>query len=74
MPVDWAVTQNNLGTVLHTRGERAYGHAAITLLEGAIQSYRFALEVFSKPGMEYHANRTRENLASAERNLTEKSK
>ncbi len=40
MPLDWAVTQNNLGNALATLGERESGTAR---LEEAVAAYRAAL-------------------------------
>ena len=40
MPLDWATTQNNLGTALQTLGERESGTAR---LEEAVEAYRAAL-------------------------------
>jgi Tetratricopeptide repeat len=41
IPLDWATTQNNLGTALSTLGERESGTAR---LEEAVAAYRAALE------------------------------
>jgi hypothetical protein len=41
VPLDWAMTQNNLGTALSTLGERESGTAR---LEEAFAPYRAALE------------------------------
>ena len=41
VPLDWATTQNNLGTALRTLGERESGTAR---LEEAVAAYRAALE------------------------------
>ena len=40
-PLDWAVTQNNLGNALRTLGERENGTAR---LEQAVSTYKAALE------------------------------
>ena len=40
VPLDWATTQNNLGTALRTLGERESGTAR---LEEAVAAYRAAL-------------------------------
>jgi tetratricopeptide (TPR) repeat protein len=42
VPLDWAITQNNLGTALSRLGERESGTAR---LEEAVAAYRAALEV-----------------------------
>ena len=41
VPLDWAMTQNNLGTALRTLGERESGTAR---LEAAVAAYEAALE------------------------------
>ena len=41
VPLDWATTQNNLGTALQTLGERESGTAR---LEEAVAAYRAALK------------------------------
>jgi hypothetical protein len=41
VPLQWATTQNNLGNVLSTLGERESGKAR---LEEAVAAYRAALE------------------------------
>ena len=41
VPLDWAMTQNNLGNALRTLGERESGTAR---LEEAVAAYRAALE------------------------------
>jgi hypothetical protein len=41
VPLDWAMTQNNLGTALSTFGERESGTAR---LEQAVDAYRAALQ------------------------------
>jgi tetratricopeptide (TPR) repeat protein len=45
VPLDWAMTQNNLGNALSTLGER---ESSIGRLEEAIAAYRAALEVRSR--------------------------
>ncbi len=42
VPLDWAMTQNNLGTALQTLGEREDGTQR---LEEAVAAFRAALEV-----------------------------
>ncbi len=61
VPLDWAMTQNNLGTALRTLGERESGTAHLT---EAVTAYRAALAVFS-PDMPYY-DRTQQNLTKAE--------
>ena len=45
MPLDWAMTQNNLGNALSTLGERESGTAR---LEEAVAAYRAALEEWTR--------------------------
>ena len=45
MPLDWAGTQNNLGTALETLGERESGTAR---LEEAVAAYRAALQEYTR--------------------------
>jgi hypothetical protein len=46
VPLQWATTQNNLGTALQTLGERESGTAR---LEEAVAAYRVALEERTLP-------------------------
>jgi hypothetical protein len=45
VPLDWAMTQNNLGIALPTLGERESGTAR---LEEAVAAYRAALQEFTR--------------------------
>jgi tetratricopeptide (TPR) repeat protein len=45
VPLDWAMTQNNLGNALQALGERESGTAR---LEEAINAYRAALEEYTR--------------------------
>ena len=45
MPLDWAMTQNNLGTALRALGERESGTAK---LEEAVAAYREALKEWTR--------------------------
>ena len=45
VPLDWAMTQNNLGVALQTLGERESGTAR---LEEAVEAYRAALEEWTR--------------------------
>jgi tetratricopeptide (TPR) repeat protein len=63
VPLDWAMTQNNLGTALQMLGERESGTAR---LEEAVAAYRAALEVFRGAGADFHIAVTEGNLARAE--------
>jgi hypothetical protein len=63
VPLQWATTQNNLGTALSRLGERESGTAR---LEEAIEAYRVALETFIAAGADYYAVTCRENLDGAQ--------
>ncbi|MBM3748797.1 MAG: CHAT domain-containing protein, partial [Acidobacteria bacterium] len=60
-PVQWATTQNNLGTALRERirGDRAEN------LEGAIAAYRAALEVYTRADFPVDWAMTQNNLGTA---------
>ena len=60
MPLDWARTQNNLGTALATLGERESGTAR---LEEAVAAYRAALEERTRERVPLDWAQTQENLA-----------
>lgn len=45
VPLEWAATQNDLGTALQTLGERESGTAR---LEEAVFAYRVALQEFTR--------------------------
>ena len=63
VPLDWATTQNNLGTALATLGERESGTAQ---LEQAVEAFRAALEVFEPAKASHYIEGTRHNLAQAQ--------
>jgi len=46
MPLEWAMTQNNLGLALHEQGLRTGGAAGRRLLAEAVAAFRGALAVF----------------------------
>ncbi|MFK0733931.1 MAG: CHAT domain-containing protein, partial [Gloeotrichia echinulata HAB0833] len=62
-PVEWASTQNNLGTAYRDRilGERADN------LEKAIATYSAALQVYTRESFPYHWALTQNNLGTAYR-------
>ena len=72
MPLDWAVTQNNLGTALRSLGERqaasdkAKGCAA---LEAAHEHYVAALEEFRKAGAAHYVGVAERNIAGLEADI-----
>src|SRR5690606_42008756 len=69
VPLDWAMTQNNLGNALSGLGERESGTAR---LEEAVEAYRSGLALFRAAGAEYYIGGTQANLARAEAVLTER--
>ena len=48
--MDWAGTQNNLGSALEAQGERVGGEAGAGLLGGAVAAYRAALRIQHRGG------------------------
>ena len=62
MPLDWATTQNNLGTALATLGERESGTAR---LEEAVTAYRDALQERTRERVPLDWATTQNNLGNA---------
>ncbi len=62
LPLDWAMTQNNLGAALQTLGEREEG---TDRLEEAVGAYRAALEVYTRTDLPLDWARTQNNLGAA---------
>ena len=62
MPLDWAMTQNNLGNALSTLGERESGTAR---LEEAVAAYRAALEEWTRERVPLDWAMTQNNLGTA---------
>ena len=62
VPLQWATTQNNLGTALQTLGERESGTAR---LEEAVAAYRAALEEWTRERVPLHWAATQNNLGTA---------
>ncbi len=62
MPLDWAMTQNNLGNALSTLGERESGTAR---LEEAVAAYRAALEEWTRERVPLQWAMTQNNLGDA---------
>ena len=69
MPLDWAMTQNNLGNALRTLGERK---ADTVHLEEAVDAYRAALEVFTGEGSPRYRGLVQDNLVRALNRLRER--
>ena len=61
-PLDWAMTQTNLGDALRTLGERESGTAR---LEEAVAAYRAALEEFTRERVPLEWATTQTNLGTA---------
>jgi tetratricopeptide (TPR) repeat protein len=59
VPLDWAMTQNNLGSVLSTLGERESGTAR---LEEAVAAYREALKEWTRESAPYYRDMAQNNL------------
>ncbi len=62
MPLDWAMTQNNLGTALSPLGERESGTAR---LEEAVAAYRDALTERTRERVPLGWAMTQNNLGNA---------
>jgi hypothetical protein len=62
VPLDWAITQNNLGTVLQRLGDR---ESSTDRLKEAITAYDAALEVFIAAKADYYIKLTQRNRANA---------
>jgi tetratricopeptide (TPR) repeat protein len=61
VPLDWAMTQNNLGSALRALGERESGTAR---LEEAVTAYRAALEEWTRERVPHWHEIAQRNLAS----------
>ena len=62
VPLEWALTQNNLGNALQALGERESGTGR---LEEAVAVCRAALEVFKDAQATYYMEQTEQNLTAA---------
>jgi tetratricopeptide (TPR) repeat protein len=62
VPLDWAMTQNNLGNALQKLGEREIGTAR---LEEAVAAYRAALEEYTRERVPLDWAMTQNNLGNA---------
>jgi tetratricopeptide (TPR) repeat protein len=62
VPLDWAMTQNNLGNVLATLGERESG---TDRLEQAVAAYRAALTEYTRERVPLQWATTQNNLGGA---------
>ncbi|MEK6570481.1 MAG: hypothetical protein AABZ61_03865, partial [Bacteroidota bacterium] len=66
VPLQWAMTQNNLGAALQTLGERESGTG---YLDQAVVAYREALKVFTPENASYYYEQSKQNLLQTERLL-----
>jgi tetratricopeptide (TPR) repeat protein len=69
VPLDWAMTQNNLGNALATLGQREND---MTRLEGAVAAYHAALEEWTRDRVPLDWAMTQNNLGNALRALGER--
>jgi tetratricopeptide (TPR) repeat protein len=69
VPLQWATTQNNLGTALWTLGARESGTAR---LEEAVAAYRDALQEWTRERVPLRWASTQNNLGTALRTLGER--
>jgi tetratricopeptide (TPR) repeat protein len=63
LPQDWARTQNNLGNVLSSQGERLEGAEGVRLLGQAVEAYLAALQVYTREALPQQWAGTQNNLA-----------
>jgi hypothetical protein len=71
VPLDWAMTKNNLGNALSTLGARESDTAH---LEEAVAAFRDALTEFTPENSAYYQQVAQLNLARAEQLLAERRK
>ena len=69
VPLDWAMTQNNLGNALQALGERESGTER---LEQAVEAYRAAIEVATRERVPLDWAMTQNNLGNALQALGER--
>ena len=69
VPLDWAMTQNNLGNALAALGERERGTER---LEQAVAAYRATLEVFADDGPPAYRDIVQDNIAHTLKMLNER--
>ena len=68
MPLDWAMTQNNLGNALWTLGER---EESSEKLEYAIKSFTLALATYQSAQVERDLSSIETAIAKAKQRLAE---
>ncbi len=64
-PVQWAMTQNNLGIALGNQGSRMGGDAGAKLLGEAVEAYRAALRIYTEVDHPVQWATTQNNLGNA---------
>ena len=69
VPLDWAMTQNNLGTVLQTIGER---ESHTETLQQAVEAYRLALEEYTRERVPLDWAMTQNNLGTVLQTIGER--
>ncbi len=69
LPQDWAMTQNNLGTVLSDLGTRTGGEEGAKLLQASVTAYENALVVYTREQLPQQWATTQNNLGNVYRNL-----
>jgi tetratricopeptide (TPR) repeat protein len=69
VPLDWAMTQNNLGNALSSLGQQESGTAR---LEEAVAAYRAALEEYTRERVPFDWAMTQNNLGNALRLIGER--
>ena len=71
VPLDWAMTQNNLGTALRTLGER---ESDLARLEEAASAFEAALFVFRVAKADYYVQTTERNLQRVQTEISQRKK
>jgi Tetratricopeptide repeat len=69
VPLDWAMTQNNLGNALSTLGERESGTGR---LEEAVAAYRAALKEWTQAAAPYQHQIAQENFDRVNASLAQR--
>ena len=69
LPQDWAMTQNNLGTVLRTQGWRTGDEAGKELTRQAITAYELALQIITRDALPVQWEETMRDITTAKKML-----
>jgi tetratricopeptide (TPR) repeat protein len=67
-PLDWAMTQNNLGIALRASGERESGTGRLEL---AVKAFQDALQMFETAAASHYAQVARQNIDRVEKLLVQ---